>query len=81
MSWLDAHTGGQTVPCQLCGKPAAMFGTRRCYSCRDLERLIRRDPQLALRIVLACLSNDIAQDVAAQLKSSELARQQANESS
>ncbi len=39
------------VPCEICGQPTSMTGTKRCNRCWDLERRIRMDPSLAERIV------------------------------
>ena len=46
-----------TVPCGLCGKPTPMTGTKRCDFCWEMEGRIRREPDLA-RKVLAQLEAD-----------------------
>lgn len=40
-----------TVPCELCGTPTQMLGTKRCNGCWELETRIRRDPGLARQIL------------------------------
>lgn len=47
------QSGQSLVPCELCGMVTPMLGTRRCDSCWELERRIRRDPDLARRILQA----------------------------
>jgi hypothetical protein len=54
---LDCHFCGhsfisETVPCELCGDPTPMTGTKRCDRCWELERRIKSDPELAKRIFL-----------------------------
>jgi hypothetical protein len=43
--------GTPTVPCDLCGEPTFMTGTRRCDPCWELERRITWNPDLAVRIL------------------------------
>jgi hypothetical protein len=40
-----------TVPCEICGKPTRMIGTRRCDRCWELEMRITHDPELAGKII------------------------------
>ena len=37
----------QTCPCQWCGKPTAMLGTKECDSCHELHVRIRLNPEMA----------------------------------
>ncbi len=46
-----------TVPCELCGTPTRMLGTKRCDPCREVERAVQGNPELARR-VLAALDED-----------------------
>ncbi|WP_162580534.1 hypothetical protein [Variovorax sp. PBS-H4] len=39
------------VPCGLCGTPTTMTGTRRCDRCWELEGRVKRDPEIALRVL------------------------------
>ena len=41
----------ETVPCGLCGVPTQMKATRRCDWCWELEGRIRRNPDLARKIL------------------------------
>lgn len=43
----------ESVPCELCGTPTPMLGTKRCNGCWELERRIRMNPELAARILAA----------------------------
>jgi hypothetical protein len=40
-----------TVPCGVCGKSTTMTGTKRCDRCWELEGRIKRDPELARKIL------------------------------
>lgn len=42
----------ETVPCELCGKPTTMTGTKRCDPCWELERRIKAAPEIAWRILI-----------------------------
>lgn len=42
-----------TIPCELCGRPTPMLGTKRCDRCYELEGRIHDDPQLARKILAA----------------------------
>jgi hypothetical protein len=42
-----------TVPCGLCGSPTNMTDTKRCDRCWEWEGRIRRDPELAAKILAA----------------------------
>ena len=44
-------TTNDTCSCGLCGKPTRMTGTKRCDGCWELESRIRRDPEIARRIL------------------------------
>ena len=58
-SFCDGTEGGvivrdygiRSVPCELCGIPTPMLGTKRCDRCYELESRIKRDPELAQRIL------------------------------
>ena len=41
----------ETVPCEPCGTPTPMTGTKRCNGCWELERRICMDPELARKIL------------------------------
>jgi len=41
----------ETVPCELCGEPTYMKGTKRCDMCWELETRIGLDPELARKIL------------------------------
>lgn len=43
----------ETVPCKYCGEPTKMLGTKLCDWCWELERGIRRNPELAMKILEA----------------------------
>lgn len=45
----------RTVPCEICGDPTAMLGTKRCDDCWELEHRIRRRPYIAARILVDVL--------------------------
>lgn len=40
----------ETVPCELCGKPTRMLGTKRCDGCWELETRIGGDVSMTLKI-------------------------------
>ena len=42
------------VPCDLCGRPTRMKGTKRCDRCWELETRIQHNPELA-RLILSTL--------------------------
>jgi hypothetical protein len=46
-----ARTEADQVPCRICEKPTPMLGTRLCDWCYELETRIRRDPELACKIL------------------------------
>lgn len=39
------------IPCELCGEPTSMLGTKRCDRCWELERRIESDPALTMKII------------------------------
>lgn len=41
----------KTIPCELCGKPTNMLGSRRCNGCWELEIRVRLEPELARKIL------------------------------
>lgn len=41
----------ETVPCGLCGTPTRMTGTKRCDRCFELEGRVRRQPDIARRVL------------------------------
>lgn len=41
----------ETVPCELCGVPTQMLGTKRCNRCWELENRIRDNPDIAEHIL------------------------------
>lgn len=41
----------ETVPCELCGRPTRMQGTKRCDGCWELETRIRGDVSMTLKIL------------------------------
>lgn len=41
----------EKVPCELCGAPTYMTGTKRCDFCGELEQLIQANPSLAKKIL------------------------------
>lgn len=43
----------ETCPCGLCGKPTLMTGTKRCDNCWEMEGRIRRNPEIARKILAA----------------------------
>lgn len=43
----------ETVPCDLCGTPTPMTGTRRCDPCWELERRVEQRPEVAKKLVAA----------------------------
>lgn len=45
--------GQPLVPCDLCSRPTAMTGTRRCDRCWELESRIHGDIDLARKILAA----------------------------
>lgn len=45
--------GEPMVPCRLCGVPTAMTGTKLCDGCWELETRIRREPEIARRVLSA----------------------------
>jgi len=50
----DATIGSEiTVPCELCGTPTRMLGTKRCDGCWEIERRINHQPELARKILTA----------------------------
>ena len=46
-----ALTKDEEIPCRLCGKPTPMRGTKLCDGCWELETRIRRDPEIAIKIL------------------------------
>lgn len=40
-----------TIPCELCGKPTRMLGTKRCDPCWELERRIEMAPDIARKVL------------------------------
>lgn len=40
-----------TVECKLCGKPTPMLGTKMCDGCWELDRRIRMNPEIAVKIM------------------------------
>lgn len=45
------------VPCELCGTPTPMTGTRRCNRCWELESRVQADPELTLTILRQTLND------------------------
>ena len=43
-----------TIPCELCGTPTPMLGTKRCDPCWELEGRIHKNPGLARVILERC---------------------------
>jgi ribosomal protein L37E len=41
----------ETCPCELCGKPTFMTGTKRCDACWELETRVLSNPELAQKIL------------------------------
>jgi len=39
------------IPCQICGEPTRMLGTKRCDRCWELETRVRMNPELARKIL------------------------------
>ena len=52
--------GRKLVPCELCGKPTAMTGTKRCDRCWELETRIRMDMELAKKIIVRLEAKRVA---------------------
>lgn len=48
---VDARFDTQMFPCKWCGVKTRMTGTRMCDGCWELDGRIRRDPDLAERIL------------------------------
>lgn len=44
----------KTVPCELCGTPTPMTGTKRCDRCWELERRVYMDPELSVKVLKGC---------------------------
>jgi len=42
----------QTVPCELCGEPTPMMGTKRCDRCFELESRLRNAPAKLIENIL-----------------------------
>jgi len=42
----------KTVPCELCGEPTEMLGTKRCDFCWELEWRVIKAPLTTLKILL-----------------------------
>ncbi len=41
----------ETVPCTLCGKPTEMLNTELCDPCGELNTRIRKDPDIARKVL------------------------------
>lgn len=47
------NTEHETTPCDICGTPTSMLGTKLCDRCWELKTRITSDPEIARRILLA----------------------------
>ena len=48
MGWENEE---RTIPCELCGSPTRMLGTKRCDRCWELETRTKMDLELAKKII------------------------------
>lgn len=55
--WVDTVNPPEAVPCKWCGKPTAMLGTKMCDRCWELDGQIRRDLEIAIKIIKSITHN------------------------
>lgn len=48
----------KTIPCEWCGAPTRMFGTKKCDGCWELYRRIESQPELAQKMLAKILEED-----------------------
>jgi hypothetical protein len=62
-----------TIPCTWCGTPTRMLGTKLCDGCWELEGRVRRDPELATKMLAGITGKTVVLLTPEQLETTKFA--------